>query len=263
MSLRIAKDVSSAHWRVVAASVEGTAHAENAQACQDTHLWSVRPDGALAVAVADGASSAPLGQVGSAVATESAIAALRDRGSLPGPFEEDSAWKEILGASLNAARRSLEAEACRRDVAVGDLATTLILIVATHEIVAAAQVGDGAVVMKEGRDTVLSVTKPQIGEYVNETTFLTSPSAISRAQIVVRRNGVDRLALLTDGLQMLALNMPGGTPHAPFFDPLFRFVQEVDDEEQARNQLVAFLRSSRIRARTDDDITLVLATPMK
>ena len=58
---------------------------------------------------------------------------------------------------------------------------------------------------------------------------------------------------------MLALKMPGAAPHAPFFAPLFRFVEDVSDETEAKAQLEAFLRSPGIQQRTDDDLTLVLA----
>ena len=68
------------------------------------------------------------------------------------------------------------------------------------------------------------------------------------------------IAILSDGLQMLALKIPEYMPHAPFFSPLFRFVAEVTDETEAKEQLEAFLRSPRVRKRTDDDLTLLLAT---
>ena len=58
---------------------------------------------------------------------------------------------------------------------------------------------------------------------------------------------------------MLALKMPEATPHAPFFSPLFRFMAQVADEAAAKEQLEAFRCSERVRERTDDDLTLLLA----
>ena len=90
-------------------------------------------------------------------------------------------------------------------------------------------------------------------------TTLISPDALGTAQIAVRRLSVAHVAVISDGLQMLALKMPRGVPHEPFFSPLFRFVAEVDDEAVAAEQLESFLRSQRVRDRTDDDLTLLLA----
>ena len=35
---------------------------------------------------------------------------------------------------------------------------------------------------------------------------------------------INGVALFSDGLQMLALKIPGGTPHPPFFTPLLNFL---------------------------------------
>src|SRR5262249_2662368 len=64
------------------------------------------------------------------------------------------------------------------------MATTLLVAVATPELVAAGQVGDGAVVARFGEDSFLAVTRPVGQDYVNETMFLTSPGAVERAQLV-------------------------------------------------------------------------------
>lgn len=73
-------------------------------------------------------------------------------------------------------------------------------------------------------------------------------------------HGVPRhIAAFSDGLQMLALKMPAGLPHGPFFTPLFRFMTTVTDAAEAQAQVDAFLRSPRMREGTDDDLTLLLA----
>ena len=132
-------------------------------------------------------------------------------------------------------------------------------MVAAPEFIAAAQVGDGAVVAADVEGNISGITAPQTGEYINQTTFLVSPDALDMAQITIRHLPVAHVAVLSDGLQMLALKMPRGVPHAPFFSPLFRFVEQVDDEAVAAEHLDLFLRSKRVRERTDDDLTLLLA----
>ena len=59
---------------------------------------------------------------------------------------------------------------------------------------------------------------------------------------------------------MLALQMPQGTAHTPFFAPLFKFIAEAKDLDLAHQELEGFLRSPRVSDRTDDDLTLLLAS---
>lgn len=97
------------------------------------------------------------------------------------------------------------------------------------------------------------------GEYVNETTFLTEEDALDRMQTSVRRGKPSHLAAITDGLQALALKLPEASPHPPFFAPLFRYIETVDDPKSGESQLHTFLSSQRIQERADDDLTLLLA----
>ncbi len=132
-------------------------------------------------------------------------------------------------------------------------------MVATGELVVAVQVGDGAVVIGDDRDKITSLTVPDRGTHANETTFLISPHALETAQIKVWPGAIAHLAIFSDGLQRLALNMQSGEPHQPFFSPLFRFVAQVTDETVAQEELIEFLQSPRVTQRTDDDLTLLLA----
>ena len=66
--------------------------------------------------------------------------------------------------------------------------------------------------------------------------------------------------MFTDGIQSIALNaVSGNTPHSPFFDPLFRWMERQVDYGDAGDSLAAFLSSPRVTARADDDLTLLLA----
>lgn len=108
---------------------------------------------------------------------------------------------------------------------------------------------------------LLALSLPAQGEYLNETVFLVSRDWASRLQLSVWRGRATGLAVFSDGLQMLALQMPAGIPHAPFFDPLFRFLAATADQREATAELERFLGSAGVRQRTDDDLTLVLAVP--
>ena len=263
--LNTSKDLLS--WRVVAASVRGTGHEKAGQLCQDAHHWEKLPEGVLVSAVADGAGSAVLGKVGAIVAAQTAVeticlkeATLRSLINKSQTSADETEWRSLLINALVAAKCAVEAEAEACKTKPRDLATTLILVIATPKLIAAAQVGDGVAVARDHQGNLIPLTTPQHGEYINETTFLVSPNAISTAQVTLWHGAVTNIALLSDGLQMLALDMAEGKPHVPFFSPFFNFVTKVTNETEAKEQLVAFLRSPRTSDRADDDLTLFLAT---
>jgi hypothetical protein len=244
---------------VLAASVCGTSHLKTGVPCQDACHHTILPDGTLVLAVADGAGSAQLAEVGASVAVRSAVEAVAARwGDMPDSCDAD-AWRVGLTEALHTTQEALAAEARSQDANLRDLASTLLLTVATADCIATLHLGDGAAVLQDMGDRCLALTTPQIGEYLNETSVITDPDAHDHARIAVHPGPVQYLCLLSDGLQMLALSMPQGTPHAPFFTPLFQFIDQMKDEATTQEQLTAFLTSPRITERTDDDVTLCLA----
>ncbi|MBW4445675.1 MAG: protein phosphatase 2C domain-containing protein [Spirirestis rafaelensis WJT71-NPBG6] len=245
-------------WRVVAASVGGTSHLKNKQLCQDAHHWQILPDNVLVAAVADGAGSAVSGKVGAMVAVEAAIENISVKQFTRRTLDDEQV-RSLLNDAIIAAKLAVEDEAAACDKQPQDLATTLIITIATPELAAVVQIGDGMAVAKDRMGNLLALTMPDNGEYINATTFLTSPNALDTAQMRIWREAIVNVGVLTDGLQMLALNMAMGEPHKPFFFPLFDFAANADDKGAAKEQLVTFLRSDRITQRTDDDLTLIIA----
>ncbi|MBD2250524.1 PP2C family serine/threonine-protein phosphatase [Nostoc parmelioides] len=248
------------HWQVVAASVCGTSHMKTKQLCQDAHHWQLLPGNVLVAAAADGAGSASQGKVGAMVAVETAIESLSLRDITRDSLADDETVRSLLTEALLAAKKAVEDEAAACQKQPQDLATTLIIAIASPEMVAAAQIGDGMAVAKDHLGNLLALTIPDNGEYINETTFLTSPGALETAQMRLWRETIVNIGLLTDGLQMLALNMVVSEPHKPFFFPLFDFVKNAEDQAEAKEQLVKFLSSERITQRTDDDLTLIIGS---
>lgn len=243
--------------RVAAASVRGAGHARADQVCQDAHAFTLLSNGVLVAAVADGAGSANLSEVGSALAAETAVAAITTAQTLPSVTDLEG-WNTLLTDALRLAQIRLETEAEQRAVDPNALATTLLLAVATPEATAVLQVGDGAIVVGDADGSARALTFPLHGEYANTTVFLTSPDALETAQFGLHP-AATYLALFSDGLQRIALDMATGTPFAPFFLPLFRFVANEPEAVAAQTQLTSFLSSPRVQERSDDDITLLLA----
>jgi hypothetical protein len=247
-----------AGWDVLGVSVVGAGHVRGGQVCQDAHRWRCLPGGVLVVAVADGAGSVPQAEVGSVRAVEVAITTGADRLGDPARLAPDG-WAALLTDVFRTARQAVEQEAAARCEPPGNLASTLLLVFVTPTTIAAGQIGDGAIVARFGENDWRAITRPPATEYCNETTFLTSGPALPALQTVVQTGEVTGLAVFSDGLQMLALRMPQGEPHVPFFAPLLRFVTRVDDPARGEARLREFLQSPRVVQRTDDDLTLVLA----
>jgi serine/threonine protein phosphatase PrpC len=247
-------------WQVAATSVCGTSHQKREQPCQDAHYWSIVHNDVLVAAVADGAGSAALGKVGATLAVCSAATTVSARYHSADWPDTDEDWHQCLVEAVHAAQTAIAAEARARQVTVREFAATLILVVAMPELVAVIQIGDGAVVVGDAEEKLITLTIPQTGEYANETTFLVSPNALDTAQFRVWHGLPRHVVAFSDGLQRLALNMPDGNPYAPFFLPLFRFMEAVTETTEAQAQVEALLSSRRLRERTDDDITLLLGS---
>lgn len=246
-------------WRVISASVAGSSHEKLGLPCQDAHKWAILESGALVAAVADGAGSAVLAEVGSTLAVQTAVEFVTMHDHLPTAADDDWAWISFLTTVLRSIQTAISKGAGDRGATESDLSTTVLVVMAIHELVAVAHVGDGAAVGMYRDGTIRALSIPQLGEYVNEAYFITMPGALENAQVTVHRGGITHLALMSDGLQMLALDTPGFVPHVPFFSPLFRFVTDSVDNADAQSQMSALLRSTRVRERTDDDLTLLLA----
>lgn len=248
-----------AQWRVAAASVCGTSHTKSNQLCQDAYYWHILPNNVLLIAVADGAGCANLGKAGAVIATQTAIEYISQRKDIATIIADNTLLREMLHNAIINAKTALEKEAEVSKYELSDLATTLIIVLATPKLAAVAQIGDGLAVTRDSTGKLQALTTPHRGEYVNETIFLTSSEAVTTTQIQILRHNIVNIGVLTDGLQMLALNMLVQQPHQPFFLPLFDFVTKIEDYKLAQEQLTSFLSSRKIIERTDDDLTLILA----
>jgi hypothetical protein len=247
-------------WRVIGASVTGASHLKHDLPCQDYQSSRLLPSGdgqALLIALADGAGSAENADLGAQLAVEAALQSLESSLGTSEPTSLD--FEVSMRLAFESAQQVLFDQAEDDEIPVRSLATTLTCVTAVDGFITVGQLGDGSVIVRTDEDELVAVTTPQRGEYANETFFLVQEDALENLQVQVLHYPVQGLAVLSDGLMRLALQMPANLPHRPFFKPLFAFAASAEDMDAATGQLASFLSSERVSERTDDDKSLVLA----
>ena len=234
------------------------------------------------MAVADGAGSAPHSDEGARLAVATAVAAVNKEVSKGGwrIHAVNPRWRRIgrqprfrraaaprdgvnlLRYAIDRAHSAVTAYADARGLAPRDFAATLLVALATPRWIAAAQVGDGAIVAfnsKTGQAQTLC--QSHAGEYANETVFITARPQPGRT---IAHTGhasakeYDAIGITTDGLENLALQMPQRLPIPGFWQPMFRHLRETGPE-QTTDELNHFLKSDRVRAKSADDLTILIA----
>jgi serine/threonine protein phosphatase PrpC len=237
-------------WKLVYGSVRGTSHAVSGQPCQDFCAGNL-VGSTVAAACSDGAGSAELSHLGSKAAVERFMEVAVSSESTP--------ERAAIEAWVDAARERVLEEAATQGVIPRQLACTLLVAIVGDGWAAFAQIGDGVIVFNGDAGYELAFW-PDNGEYANTTRFLTDDDYRKHLRIEIVTRQISELAVMTDGLQMLALDFKGARVHDRFFEPLFRTVRNNPNEEALRTSLLEFMDSKRVNERTDDDKTLLLAT---
>ena len=240
-------------WKTAHLSVRGSAHHLNGLPCQDAcnvvdSIGSDREE-AVYTALSDGSGSAPFSDAGSRFIVEWALSFALIR---LGELSQNDVEKLVAELQSGLAGFAREDKA-----SIHDYAATLLLAVVRPHSTTLLQIGDGCWLASRG-GIWGCLTWPEQGEFVGQTTFVTSKNAAETAHFIHLDHPVDHLIGLTDGLERLALDMQGQRPHPGFFAPLVNALASSEDPTPFTAQLQAFLESDRVCDRTDDDKTLVI-----
>ena len=226
--------------------------------CQDRFEFQLLPDGSFIAALADGAGSAAHGEIGAEVAVLTVIARLRHALN-NGRADFDA----VMHEAATDARTAIVEIAARDQAEPRSYACTLLAVLLTRERGAAMQIGDGAIVIKHDHDEWMWVFWPQRGEYANTTYFLTDDTALQRLQVDALPGPITDVALMSDGLEALALHYANQRVHQPFFSGMFQPLLDSTGTQEIKrlsDALQEFLASEQVSSRTDDDVSLILAT---
>ena len=241
-------------WSVLGESVAGTSHAAGGTPCQDAFRFRTIGIGAkkLAIVAADGAGSASHSEAGATLVCDEIIRRLEAEST------DDPMTREQMLDLLANVRAILIREAQLLNVAPRELACTVLIAITGPDRATFAQIGDGTIVIRE-EDRLETVFWPEPTEYVNTTDFLTDDWYADRLQFATRESSICEMAVMTDGLQRLALDFAAHKPHDGFFQPFFDALRANGDPEALSNPFRQFLDSARVNERTDDDKTLIVA----
>lgn len=254
------------HWRIATATAPGSSHLRDDTPNQDAvayRLIEVGDGEVMVAAVADGAGSAPRSDEGSQIAVNAAVTEIVDGiNRQPAAAFVESHAEVLLRSAIMQAKIEVERYGLRHNVPARELACTLIVAFASDSLMAAVQVGDGAVVaFNIGSGAAMTLCEAHSGEYANETTFITSSSRPHEIASVGHASGYDydSLALITDGLQNLALKMPEREAFMGFWNPMLNDLSQTDEPETVPERLHAFISGERVQSRTSDDVTIAIA----
>lgn len=255
-----------ASWRTAYASVIGTSHARTGAPCQDAGACRVvcAADGreVILAVVSDGAGSATKSEEGSKLAVDSFLEAfmpLATRDPTLSFFE-----RNLMEDWLHNLRDRIAVLAEEADVHRREFACTFLAAVVGPETTVCVQIGDGAIVgAGEEVGDYAWLTWPQHGEFANTTNFLTDDDVFETMEFEFINRPLNEIAVFSDGIERLILDMSNRSVHSPALRPIFQWLASTSpslEKAYPEPALEAFLNSSRINERTDDDKTLVMGT---
>ena len=198
----------------------------------------------LAVAC-DGAGSASRSIDG---ATLAADRFLRDFGDAISRLGMIGITGEFIEDWLSRVRSEIRDRADTCHLRPREFASTILAAVVGHDRAAFFQIGDGAIVVSNRAepDDYGWVFWPQHGEFANQTNFVTQDNALEVLQFELEERCIDQIAIFTDGLERLVLDLQEKTAHAPFFRTLFGWLVKTEparvDEEIPASEVVSHYR---------------------
>jgi hypothetical protein len=163
---------------------------------------------------------------------------------------------------MDAVRDSLALVAEKRGLTKRQFASTLIALTVFGDELLALQIGDSALVARKAGQWE-AICWPENGEFAATTYFVTDDPE-PRLKIIRQAAGdYDAFAAFSDGIDSIALHHANQEPHARFFNPMIKPVDQATEHGRLAGLSAAlgrYLDGPAICDRTDDDKTLVLVS---
>lgn len=259
-------------WKAIACSEIGTSHQKLGLPCQDyaefirlNNAGQISDNGEIVIgAVSDGAGSCKYSDIGSKLAVETTLKHLQawpkwlkenQRDSSPEILKESA--EKAFAKTLEEVKKVFNEKAQEKSCSPKDFSCTLLVVVTTPDWLAAMQIGDGFIVVRQPGSEYQLLFHPSKGEYANETTFVTASNALEKMQVKTLFGKQQFICAASDGLERMAINLKYLQPHPPFFE-MFEKALEVRSENQEKLSTKDWLKSKYVNQKTDDDKTILV-----
>lgn len=238
----------------------GTSHLASGVPCQDAiairDVTSTDTRHYVIGAVSDGAGSAAHAEEGARYAVDIFVDFVAEALA---EFD-DIDLSDIAERGARLVHAALGNVADHRDRSSFSYAATFLGCVSDAERTAFVQIGDGEIVTKTGQRNWQAVFRPQHGEYVNVSHFITDTDALNRIQVEVCDEPITQVVMFSDGLEEMFLKAPELDVHPPLFEHVRHCLttwRGCGEHETLSAQIDEILRSKAVTKRTDDDVSLL------
>jgi hypothetical protein len=182
-------------WKTVNYEVRGRSHIKSDVLCQDKTLVEKDED-FLIIGLADGAGSAKYSHIGAEQVLKSIFELLTKEADDILSNQDGVAVKRRIIKKL---KNDLIKKSQELDCDIKELASTLLVVAIVNEEFFILHIGDGVIgFLKNGLLKIAS--KPENGEFVNSTTFVTSTNVVEKMKMYKGKlSGVSGFVLMSDG----------------------------------------------------------------
>ena len=238
-------------WKAAQLAVQGEGHCTSGTPCQDK-TYVLKAEDAIVVALADGAGSAKHSEIGAECVTQTVCRLLME--NFDRYFETEYA-ASVATELLTKLQEELSLVASNGGYEFRDMASTLLAVAVKDERFMTMHIGDGVIGGLKG-DRLLVMSLPDNGEFINVTTFVTSPDAISHLRLDKGElEDISAFILMSDGTAE-GMYQRGTQSLIPAFERLIhatKIMPSVEVEEQLRENM----RDTLCKV-TMDDCSLIL-----
>ncbi len=258
-----------AFWNISGAKVMGPAHIQTGTPCQDAFATGISDDGQwVSLVVSDGAGSAARAEEGSQLVAQVFSEKLLDIAKLlhtrvPGGWINDFVIQQVIHV-----RELLREKAGKDDIR--DFHCTLVASLVGPSGGFLIHIGDGSLISgtvdeelceeKKLHLKISNQSKPENGEYANETFFITEKDWIKHLRITPIGK-VDWLMLATDGGCALSLQNES-TPNVPNIQAMVQHLLNTPEASRAK-AIEAWLGTDGAKQLSNDDKTFIICLGAK
>ncbi len=244
----------------VAYSEVGQSHASNNEPCQDAYCINTRDNGWVSIVVCDGAGSALHGKAGAKFFSQKFSEVLIEI-SKKVDVESPGSWiNDAIVAGILGIRNELRDISSNGDIK--DYHCTLLALLLSPHGGFSVHIGDGVIfggTLEDSNDNIIAidakyfVSRPENGEYLNETYFVTE-SIWTKHLRINPLPYLDWICLATDGGASLSLDRDCNI-NEHFLPSVFEHISNI--ELNGGNIVELELKKQKYKRATTDDKTIV------